>query len=114
MNCPQCSNPMIVTRATAFGEDYHYCRACKKEAKELIKTEVKPHWSIEANGATDGVPKFFYAGNILKLRNVSESVKYLLKDYDFATKLHRLENLDNGHEFCETPEALYSDYVCVN
>jgi hypothetical protein len=35
MKCPQCSNDMIRTKATAFGEEYDYCRTCKKELKEL-------------------------------------------------------------------------------
>ncbi len=45
MKCPQCSNDMIKTKATAFGEEYDYCKQCKKELKELVtlpKLEEKP------------------------------------------------------------------------
>ena len=35
MNCPICSNKMIKTKATAFGDEYDYCRTCKKELKEM-------------------------------------------------------------------------------
>lgn len=35
MYCPKCQDAMILTKATAFGEEYHYCRTCKKELKEL-------------------------------------------------------------------------------
>src|SRR5271165_5521923 len=52
MNCPQCSNPMILTRATNFGDEYEYCRQCKKELKEMkiapIKgTETQPDSALE-------------------------------------------------------------------
>lgn len=42
MICPKCANDMIETRATEFGEDYWYCRTCKKEAAELIVLELPP------------------------------------------------------------------------
>jgi len=35
MNCPQCFAPMSRAKATDFGEEYHYCRGCKKELSEL-------------------------------------------------------------------------------
>lgn len=37
MNCPQCSNEMILAKATDFGAEYHYCRTCKKELSEMEK-----------------------------------------------------------------------------
>lgn len=36
MNCPKCSNLMIVATASSFGEEYQYCRVCKKELSELV------------------------------------------------------------------------------
>lgn len=42
MECPKCSTKMVLTRATSFGEDYHYCRQCKKELSELEdKSSIK-------------------------------------------------------------------------
>lgn len=35
MNCPQCKNDMVLTQATNFGDQYHYCRSCKKELSEM-------------------------------------------------------------------------------
>lgn len=35
MDCPQCKDGMIETKATAFGDSYWYCRTCKKELSEL-------------------------------------------------------------------------------
>lgn len=43
MNCPKCAGEMVQAQATNFGEKYHYCRACKKELKELESAEV-PSW----------------------------------------------------------------------
>lgn len=40
MQCPSCSNDMILTKATDFGEEYRYCRFCKKELAELIVLET--------------------------------------------------------------------------
>lgn len=40
MNCPKCNNTMILTRATSFGEEYQYCRSCKKELAEM---QVEPY-----------------------------------------------------------------------
>lgn len=40
-NCPKCSNTMVLAQATAFGEEYQYCRVCKQELAEIIK-ETKP------------------------------------------------------------------------
>lgn len=39
MNCPNCNDSMVLTRATDFGDDYHYCRNCKKELSELVVLE---------------------------------------------------------------------------
>lgn len=36
MNCPVCANSMVKARATSFGEEYDYCRTCKKELAEMI------------------------------------------------------------------------------
>ena len=47
MDCPSCSEPMVVAKATDFGEEYHYCRKCKKELKELYKLEP-PTMSISS------------------------------------------------------------------
>ena len=40
MNCPKCSTQerpveMILTRATNHGDDYYFCRICKKELAEI-------------------------------------------------------------------------------
>lgn len=35
MNCPECNSPMIRAKATSFGEEYDYCRSCKKELSEI-------------------------------------------------------------------------------
>ncbi len=35
MNCPNCKNQMVKAKATDFGEEYDYCRVCKKELKEM-------------------------------------------------------------------------------
>lgn len=35
MNCPQCKSDMIKARVSRFTEEYDYCRACKKELKEM-------------------------------------------------------------------------------
>lgn len=37
MDCPICNNPMVTARATNFGEDYSYCRTCKRELSEIQK-----------------------------------------------------------------------------
>ena len=37
MTCPTCSNDMVKAKATDFGEEYDYCRTCKKELKEMAK-----------------------------------------------------------------------------
>lgn len=42
MNCPQCQTEMVKARATNFGEEYDYCRSCKKELKELQQAKVAP------------------------------------------------------------------------
>lgn len=42
MNCPVCSNEMILAQATDFGTPYHYCRTCKKELAELQPKVVEP------------------------------------------------------------------------
>lgn len=39
MNCPQCKNDMVLTQATNFGDQYHYCRSCKKELSEMRSVE---------------------------------------------------------------------------
>lgn len=36
MNCPQCAMEMIKAKATNFGEEYDYCRTCKKELSEMV------------------------------------------------------------------------------
>lgn len=36
MNCPTCSNEMVLAKATEFGEEYQYCRTCRKELKEML------------------------------------------------------------------------------
>lgn len=35
MNCPTCKNEMVKAKATNFGDEYDYCRTCKKELKEM-------------------------------------------------------------------------------
>lgn len=35
MNCPKCLDDMILTRATDHGDEYFYCRSCKKELSEM-------------------------------------------------------------------------------
>ena len=38
MECPKCSGEMVKARATSFGEEYDYCRACKMELAEIRRT----------------------------------------------------------------------------
>ncbi len=48
MNCPTCAGEMVTAKATSFGEEYWYCRSCRKELSEL---------SAKARGAGPyGVP----------------------------------------------------------
>ncbi len=35
VKCPQCFGDLILTKATDHGEEYYYCRACKKELDEM-------------------------------------------------------------------------------
>lgn len=35
MNCPACKNEMVMVRATDHGDEYPYCRTCKKELSEI-------------------------------------------------------------------------------
>lgn len=39
MNCPHCSDMMVEARASQFGEEYFYCRTCKKELAEILVPE---------------------------------------------------------------------------
>jgi hypothetical protein len=48
MDCPVCKTQMIKAQATQFGEEYDYCRVCKKELKELEKSEDPFSKFIEA------------------------------------------------------------------
>lgn len=41
MTCPQCNSEMVKAKATDFGQEYDYCRGCKKELSEMIKLEEK-------------------------------------------------------------------------
>jgi hypothetical protein len=50
MNCPICKNEMVKARATNFGEDYDYCRTCKKELKEL---QAQPIYVEEVKAVVD-------------------------------------------------------------
>lgn len=36
MNCPKCSDSMVKARATTYGDEYFYCRNCKKELSEMV------------------------------------------------------------------------------
>ena len=37
VTCPQCQGPMVKAKATVSGDEYDYCRTCKKEMKEMSK-----------------------------------------------------------------------------
>lgn len=65
MNCPVCTNPMIRTRATSYGEEYDYCRTCKKELSELGSP----------------TPKATYEAS----RFVSDQHRTVTQDYRFRT-----------------------------
>lgn len=39
MNCPNCKTGMVQAKATNFGDDYWYCRPCKKELAEIVVLE---------------------------------------------------------------------------
>lgn len=41
MNCPNCAAVMVTARATDFGSEYFYCRACKKELCEMVTLEAR-------------------------------------------------------------------------
>ena len=62
MKCPQCKETMILTGVTRFTEQYHYCRTCKKELKELQAT--LNNYLIDVSNAIQkrDVTKFFGGG----------------------------------------------------
>lgn len=43
MKCPACSNEMVKARATNFGEEYDFCRACRKELSPAPKPCHDPY-----------------------------------------------------------------------
>lgn len=45
MQCPTCGTAMVKARATNFGEEYDYCRVCKKEI-----TEMAPKVGVDMHG----------------------------------------------------------------
>lgn len=49
MNCPKCQNDMIKTRAKNNGEEFDYCRTCKKELAE-IEEEFAVAFAMEVGG----------------------------------------------------------------
>lgn len=49
MTCPKCSNDMVTARATNFGDDYSYCRSCKKELAEITREQL-------SNTPTEALP----------------------------------------------------------
>ncbi len=49
MDCPMCGGGMVKARATNFGAEYDYCRACKKEYAEMVKLELPPLSATAAN-----------------------------------------------------------------
>jgi hypothetical protein len=53
--CPQCGTQMIMARATDHGEEYPYCRACKKELKEM-QTSVEIHLGEFKDASTGHIP----------------------------------------------------------
>lgn len=73
MNCPKCSTTMIKAKATDFGEEYFYCRSCKKELSEINKEDEVSYPLFNASNTspyTWGFPpnfKYFMDGNILPI-----------------------------------------------
>lgn len=65
MKCPKCFDDMVLTRATNFGSEYHYCRICKKELSELedapLKAKYDPFLHKHINTSAD-VPSQFAGG----------------------------------------------------
>ena len=59
MNCPVCLNLMIKAKATNFGEEYDYCRTCKKELSEL-----------GGKNQTEAADFLFAAGDLVKLKPI--------------------------------------------
>lgn len=66
MSCPTCTAEMVKARATAFGEEYDYCRSCKKELKEMVPATSLPSEVALPDYIPDFIMESFYldsAGN---------------------------------------------------
>lgn len=55
MQCPTCGTAMVKARATNFGEEYDYCRVCKKEI-----TEMSPTVGVDRRGTDFSRPSTCY------------------------------------------------------
>lgn len=59
LKCPQCSTEMIKARATNFGEEYDYCKVCKKELKEMAPFKANPTFDFGSSEAFQGVAQSY-------------------------------------------------------
>lgn len=112
MKCLQCPNDMIQTRATNLGDDYWYCRTCKKELAEMQVKWVplaRPSASQQALGSV-------YSPLFLENKLVQEGDEvygklsgliYLVDSIDHYAKVITLSNARNGLYWDNT----YADFV---
>lgn len=62
MKCPVCSTMMVKARATAYGEEYDYCRPCGKELAELTGVGIKEKHSYDYTESQPDVKLWFASG----------------------------------------------------
>lgn len=60
MMCPTCETDMVKAKATAFGEEYDYCRSCKKELKEMMPASSIPSEVAMPDYIPDFIMESFY------------------------------------------------------
>lgn len=58
--CPGCFGELIVTKATENGEEYYYCRKCKKELNEMEPWNITVDHTPQDGGTT-------YADRVLRI-----------------------------------------------
>jgi hypothetical protein len=46
VNCPICASEMVLAQATDFGDQYHYCRNCKKELSEMTAVQAPTRHTV--------------------------------------------------------------------
>lgn len=101
MNCPQCKNLMVKAKATAFGEEYDYCRTCKKELKEfkvedaafnaLDQVTIPGHWQVRLT------PEVFEEDDLVTTPRYPSMVLKVVKVYPSYSGGYILECICNGN-----------------